>query len=77
MRLCAALHCVPRCSGGDGLVTSWTNTLGCDGRLTQVGWTDGRRDPRVEAIGSKTAPRQTGQTPRNTTKTITWEEGTP
>lgn len=33
-------------------------------------WTDGRRGLRVEAIGSKTAPRQTGQTPSNTIQTM-------
>lgn len=66
-----------RCSGGDGLTASWTNTPDCDGRLTLVGWTGEHRRPRLKAIESKTVARQTGQTLHSTTKTITEKEETP
>lgn len=65
-----------RCSGGDGLTTSWTNAPKCGGRLTSVVWTGEQRRPIVKTIGSKTAPSRTGQTPHSTTKTME-KEGTP
>lgn len=68
---------ITRYSGGDGLTTSGTNTPDCGGRLTPVVWTDEHQRPRVKAIGSKTAARQTGQTPHGTTKTITEESRSP
>lgn len=62
-----------RCSGGWADV-SGTNPLDCGGRLTLVVWTGRHRGPRVKAIGSKTAARQTGQTPRTTIQTVTMGE---
>ena len=55
----------------------WTQPPDCGGRLTPVGWTGEHRRPRVKAIGSKTATRQTGQTLHSITKTITEKWGTP
>lgn len=52
---------ITRCSVGDGLTTSGTNPPECGGRLTPVGWTGERQDPRVKAIGSKTAAPQHNQ----------------
>ena len=62
---------------GGGLTVSGTNTPDCGGHLTSVGWTGEHRRPRVKAIVSKTAARQTGQALHNTTKTVTEKEGAP
>jgi hypothetical protein len=72
--------CSPLPSAFRGVLVWWadvsgTNTSECDGRLTRVGWTAGRRAPRVKAIGRQDSS-PTGQMVHSTTKTTTEKEKT-